>query len=71
MKSAFKYNNNGVKDSIDQYRNIKGIHYECWTSDNNIFEQEKAKAKELNLKCRVIKGELYMEVKLNAQSAAL
>jgi hypothetical protein len=63
MKPSFKYNSNGVKSSIDQYRNINGIHYQCWTWDNTIFEEEKRKAKELNLKCKIIKGELYREVR--------
>lgn len=65
MKPSFKFNNNGVKDSIDQYRNINGVHYICWTWDNAIFDEEKRKAQELGLKCRIIKGELYREVKLN------
>jgi len=63
MKPSFKYNGHGAKDTADQYRNINGIHYECWTCDNTIFEEEKRKAKELGLKCKTIKGELYREVK--------
>jgi len=62
-KPSFKYNKNGLKDSCNQYRNINGIHYEQWTSDNTIFEEEKRKAKELGLKTRIIKRELYREVK--------
>ena len=63
MKPRFYYNQKGVKDSLYQYRNINGIHYKCWTSDTTIFEEEKRKAKEKGLKYRIIKDELYIEVK--------
>ena len=62
-KPTFKYNNNGVKSSCDQYRNIKGVHYICWTSDPSVFEEEKKWAKERGLKTKIIKGELYVEKK--------
>ena len=67
MKEAFRYNSNGVKSSADQYRNINGTYYKCWTCNNSIFEEEKQKAKELGLKCRIIKGELYREVKQSGE----
>lgn len=60
-KPRYKLNKHGIKDSCDQYRNINGIYFEHWTSNNAIFEEEKVKAKRLGLKCRVIKGELYRE----------
>jgi len=63
LKPTFNYNDCGVKDSCHCYRNINGIHYECWTADHNIFEDEKRKAKELGLKFRMIKGDLYREVR--------
>jgi len=52
----------GLKDSSDQYRNIYGIRYECWTADQSEFEVEKSKARELGLRTRVIQGQLYREV---------
>ena len=67
MKPSFKYNSNGVKDSTDQYRNINGKHYVCWTSDVSIFEEEKTKAASEGLSCKIIKGELYREVKQDAK----
>jgi hypothetical protein len=63
MKPVCNLNQNGVKDSLNMYRNIKGIYYQQWTCDNTIFEEEKKKAKELGLKCRLINGELFREVK--------
>ena len=60
---AFKYNNCGVKNSCDMYRNIKGVHFIQWTSDPSAFEEEKSKAKEKGLKTRIIKGELFIEKK--------
>jgi hypothetical protein len=63
MKTAFTYNQYGVKDSISQYRNINGKHYECLTCDNTIFEQLKSEAKQLGVGYRIIKGEFYREVR--------
>jgi len=63
MKPTFKFNTYGVKSSCDQYRNIGGVHYANWTADTGIFEEEKGKAKKAGLKYKIIKGELYLEVK--------
>ena len=62
-KPTFRYNNNGVKSSSDQYRNIKGVHYICYTSNPSIFEEVKKESKEKGLKTKIIKGELYVEKK--------
>ena len=61
-KPVFKYNSHGVKSSCDQYRNIKGIHYQQWTYRTEDFTEEQAIAKDLGLKTRIINGELYREV---------
>lgn len=56
-------NNFNVKYSIDCYRNIKGVRYEHYTSNPDEFAEVKQVAKELGLKIRTIKGELFREVK--------
>lgn len=63
IKPTFKYNDCGVKSSCDQYRNIKGVHYICWTSDPGMFDEEKEWAKKECLRTKMIKGELYVEKK--------
>ena len=63
MKKSFNFNRYGVKESTDQYRNIKGVHFIHWTSDTSIFAKEKSLAKIKGLKTRIIKGELYIEKK--------
>lgn len=62
-KISFSYNNYGVKSSCDQYRNIKGVHYKCWTSDVSTFEHEKKEAKKNGLKYKIINEEFYLEKK--------
>jgi len=61
-KPNFTYNQYGVKDSSQQYRNIEGIFYKCVASDPQTFEQVKKEAKKKGLECRIIKGELYKEI---------
>ncbi len=61
MKPTFRYNSSGVKSSIDQYRNINGIHYICWTSDPEAIPDFKQYCKALSIKYRVAGGELYVE----------
>jgi hypothetical protein len=53
-----KRNEHGVKYSADQYRTINGEHYICWMFyvDAEIVEAYRA----AGLKCRAIKGELYL-----------
>lgn len=53
----------GLKQSSDQYRNIKGIHYTLFTSDPSIFCQVKKESKDKGLKTIVISNQLYIEVK--------
>lgn len=64
MKPKSERNDYGVKSSSDCYRNINGIHFECYTSNSDDFDRIKKEAKELGLKVRLINGELYREVKL-------
>jgi hypothetical protein len=61
IKPLFKYNASAIKSSCDRYRNIKGIHYSCWTSDKSTFAEEKEKAKKQGLRTKIINGELYLE----------
>jgi len=61
MKPSFKYNNNEVKDSCDQYRNIKGKHYINWTYRTELFDTIKQLAKTKKISTRTIQGELYVE----------
>jgi len=60
-------NENGLKDSIDCYRNIKikgkKIKFEQWTWNTEEFQSEREEAKELGLRTRIINGEMYREVK--------
>lgn len=67
LKPSSKRNSNGVKSSCNCYRNINGVHYEQWTHIVEDFEKEKAEAKKLGLKTRIIQGELYREVKQDVQ----
>lgn len=60
-KPTFRYNNYGVKSSSDQYRNIKGVHYVCYTSNPDAFEEVRKESKEKGLKVRIINGEMYVE----------
>lgn len=55
-------NASGVKDSCDQYRNIGGVRFECWTADSAEFYRERKEAKALGLRTRMIDGQLYREV---------
>jgi hypothetical protein len=56
-------NKHNLKDSYDKYRNIGGVHFESWTSDPAVYEDERQKAKAEGLKVKVIAGELYREKK--------
>jgi len=56
-------NENGVKDSANCYRNIKGVFFEHRTSDASMFTNEKEGAFKSGLKFRVISGEFYRETK--------
>jgi len=63
MAECYTKNHSGYKNSCEKYRNINGVRYQQWTYEKDKFKEEKQKAKELGLKCRVIGGELYREVK--------
>jgi hypothetical protein len=51
-------NQNGVKDSCDQYRTINGEHWIDWTWDFN--DEIIAKYRAAGVRVRVIKGEMYI-----------
>ena len=63
MENYNKRNLHGFKNSCYCYRNINGVRFEQWTHIVEDFEKEKAEAKRLGLKTRIIKGELFREVK--------
>jgi uncharacterized protein YjdB len=63
MKPKFNYNQNKVKNSSNKYRNIDGIYYEHWTSDESVFKEESKIAILNNLKYKIINNEFYREVK--------
>lgn len=65
--NTYTRNHSGYKNSCEKYRIINGVKYQQWTFDAEEFETEKAKAKDLGLKCRVINGELYREVREEMQ----
>lgn len=50
-----------MKYSINQYRNIKGVRYECYTSDPSKFENCKKECKEKRLKYRIIDNQFYRQ----------
>ena len=54
-----------LKHSIDQYRNIKGKRFICWTASEDLFKNEINRAKSNGLSYRVIDGQLYIEQKEN------
>ena len=60
-------NANGFKNSCDCYRNIKikgvKVKFEQWSIWDDQFSPERAKAKKLGLKTRMINGELFREVR--------
>ena len=62
-KIPFEFNKYGVKDSCFQYRNINGVHYQCYASDPETFDGVIKEAKEKGLRYKIIKGELYLEIK--------
>lgn len=50
-----------LKQSINQYRVIKGIRYEMYTSNPGEFAESKKWAKSLKLKYRIIDDQFYIE----------
>lgn len=52
-----------LKQSINQYRNINGTRYECYTTNADEFDKCKAECKEERLKYRIIEDQFYKEVK--------
>jgi len=62
-KPSFRYNGYGVKSSGDQYRNINGVHYVCYSADPDNIPGYIKEAQANGLKTKIIKGELYVEDK--------
>ncbi len=62
MKPKYVINESKVKDSINQYRNINGYHYICWTADSDLFPEIIRKCKSIDRKYRIIKGEIYLQI---------
>ena len=52
-----------LKQSYNQYRNIAGVYYICWTADSAVFDDSKEYARINNLKYRIIDGQFYLELK--------
>lgn len=54
-----------LKQSYNQYRNIKGKYYQFWTANGGAdgFIEEKELAKKDGVAFRVIDGQFYREVK--------
>lgn len=50
-----------MKQSINQYRNINGIYFECFTSDPSKFEFCKKQCRERGLKYRIIDNQFYRQ----------
>jgi len=51
-----------LKLSINQYRNINGLKFKCWTSNPAEFEELKKECKEQGLKFRIIDNQFYKQV---------
>lgn len=51
-----------LKQSINQYRNINGIKFICYTSDPSLFKTLKKECKEKNIKYRIIDFQFYIQV---------
>jgi len=66
LKPKYNRNKYGLKSSCDCYRNIKGVHYENYSSDTSpgAYKQYIDECKQLGLKWKIIKNEFYREVKL-------
>lgn len=52
-----------VKHHSEQYRNLNGKYFQCWTANQEVFEQEIAEFKTENRAYRIIEGQLYREIK--------
>lgn len=52
-----------LKQSINQFRNIKGIHYKCWCWDASEFKKLKTDCKKNKLKYKIIDGQFFIQVK--------
>lgn len=48
------------------YRNINGVRFECFESNPGEFEKVKSEAKKMQLKIKMIAGQLFREVRSNA-----
>lgn len=51
-----------LKQSYNQYRNIAGVRYECYTTDSAKFYRLKMECKLEGKKFRIINEQFYKEV---------
>jgi hypothetical protein len=51
-----------IKQSNRQYRNIKGVRYNCIEHNHEWFEQLKKESKDKGLLYRIIAGQFYQQV---------
>lgn len=58
-----------LKQSDNQYRNISGKHFECYTSDLAEFTKAKKDCKQAGLSYRIVDGQFYRETTKQLQSA--
>lgn len=61
IDQKLKLNSMPLKQSYNQYRQIKGKYFECWEFDSSRFEEQKEIAKKLGLAYRIIDGQFYRE----------
>lgn len=52
-----------LKQSINMFRNIKGVRYENYTWDTSLFDALKMECKKEGLRFRIINDEFFREVK--------
>lgn len=57
-----------LKQSDNQYRNISGKHFECYTSDPSQFDKSKKDCKAAGLSYRIIDSQFYREVPKELQT---
>ena len=59
---------NALKQSDNQYRNISGKHFECYTADPSQFARAKKECKAAGLSYRIIDQQFYREVSKQLQT---
>lgn len=59
------------KQSPKQYRNIDGVRFEHYASDPSEFKEIKYSLKLQGIKTRVVKGQLYKQVKKDSNGKSI